>query len=250
MGWWYVLADILGRGMKGAASLYGFPVTLAMFHVAKSQHSFARHPSSLCSHWWWRLHRALPWPSEVFCALLCGRSPCLRLQRNAAAARLLNRATRKFLKTGFDFPNCLLGKRKDLGWGAESPRTKSASLGWEFGSSCSVCGMWLSWGSTCVSSCSLVVGVCSVVAVSPSVVSFIAVIDGGMKNLKESIRRWAFVFDFPPTSGCQQTILPCWWRIVDKTTLLYSHNMVGLEYNTLSVVQISIPGPQDGKFRA
>ena len=109
--------------------------------------------------------------------------------RNAAAARLLNHATRTFLKTGFDFPNCLLGKRKDLGWCAESQIPKSTSLGWEVGSSCSVCGMWVSWGSTFVSSCCLVVGVCSVVAVSPSVVSSFAVIDGGMKNLKESIRR-------------------------------------------------------------
>ena len=48
---------------------------------------------------------------------------------------------------------------------------KGASLGWEFGSSCSVGGLWLSWGSIFVSSCCLVVGVCSVVAVSISLVS-------------------------------------------------------------------------------
>ena len=47
---------------------------------------------------------------------------------------------------------------------------KGASLGWEFGSSCSV-GLWLSWGSIFVSSCCLVVGVCSVVAVCISLVS-------------------------------------------------------------------------------
>ena len=135
------------------------------------------------------------------CSVRCGRSLCLRLQRNAATARLSNYATRKFLKTGFDFPNCLLGKRNYFGWCAEeTPSPKSVILGWEFGSSCSVGGLWLSWTSTFVSSCCLVVGVCSVVAVSRSLVSSFIVIGGGMKNLKESIRRWAFVFDFPPTS--------------------------------------------------
>ena len=39
-----------------------------------------------------------------------------------------------------------------------------------------------------VSSCCLVVGVCSVVDVSPSLVSSFTVIGGGMKNLEESIR--------------------------------------------------------------
>ena len=135
------------------------------------------------------------------CSVRCGRSLCLRLQRNAAAARLSNHATRKFLKTGFDFPNCLLGKRNYFGWCAEeTPSPKSVILDWEFGSSCSVGGLWLSWTSTFVSSCCLVVGVCSVVAVIRSLVPSFIVIDGGMKNLKASIRRWAFVFDFPPTS--------------------------------------------------
>ena len=82
-----------------------------------------------------------------------------------------------------------LGKRKDLGRCAEIPSPKSASLGWEFGSSCSICGMSLSWGSTFVSSGCLVVAVCSVVAVSPSLVSSFTVIGGDMKYLKESIRR-------------------------------------------------------------
>ena len=40
-----------------------------------------------------------------------------------------------------------------------------------------------------VSSCFLVVGVCSVVAVSPTLVSSFTGIGGGNKNLKESIRR-------------------------------------------------------------
>ena len=66
---------------------------------------------------------------------------------------------------------------------------KCASLGWEFGSSCSVGGLWLSWGSILIYSCCLVVGVYSVVAVSPSLVSAFTVIGGDNKNLKESIRR-------------------------------------------------------------
>ena len=65
----------------------------------------------------------------------------------------------KLLKTIFDFPNCLLV--------CGNPGPKSASLGWDFGSSCSVGGLLLSCGSTCVSSCCLVVGVYSVVAASP-----------------------------------------------------------------------------------
>ena len=54
-----MLADIIGRGVKGDASLYSFPVIQAVFYVAKSQPSFAWHPSSLCSHWWLRLHRCV-----------------------------------------------------------------------------------------------------------------------------------------------------------------------------------------------
>ena len=65
------------------------PGDTGIFHVAKNLPSFAWHPSSLYSILWWRLHRALTWPAGVFCALLyrCGRSPCLRLQLNAATAR-------------------------------------------------------------------------------------------------------------------------------------------------------------------
>ena len=70
-----------------------------------------------------------------------------------------------------------------------NPSLKGASLCWEFGFSCSVGGLWLSWGSIFVSSCCLVVGVCSVVDVSPSLVSSVTVVVGGKKALKESIRR-------------------------------------------------------------
>ena len=70
-----------------------------------------------------------------------------------------------------------------------NPSQKCASLCWDFGFSCSVSGLWLSWGSIFVSSCCLVVGVYSVVAASPSLVSSSTVIAGGNKNLKESIRR-------------------------------------------------------------
>ena len=64
------------------------PYDTGIFHVAKSLPSFACHPSSLFNIWWWRLHRTLTWPAGVLCELLymCGRSHCLRLQRNSAAA--------------------------------------------------------------------------------------------------------------------------------------------------------------------
>ena len=50
-----------------------------------------------------------------------------------------------------------------------------------------VCGYKL--GLKFFSSCCLVVGICSVVAVSPSLVSSFTVIGGCKKNVKESIRR-------------------------------------------------------------
>ena len=77
---------------------------------------------------------------------------------------------------------------------------KCASLGWQFGSPCSVGGLWLSWISIFVSSCFLVVGVCSVVAVSPTLVSSFTVIGGGNNDLKESIRRGAFFSESPATA--------------------------------------------------
>ena len=45
-----------------------------------------------------------------------------------------------------------------------------------------------------LSRCRSLLGCCG-----PSQVSYFNVIDGGMKNLKESIRRCVFVFDFPAT---------------------------------------------------
>ena len=47
-----------------------------------------------------------------------------------------------------------------------NPSQKCASLCWESVFPCSVGGLWLSWGSMCVSSYCLVVGVYSVVAVN------------------------------------------------------------------------------------
>ena len=80
-------------------------------------------------------------------------------------------ATWKFLNTSLDFPNCLLGKRNDIGWCAETPSPKSASLGWEFGSSCFVGGLWFKSGlAVCLFR--LVVGVCLVVAVTQSITCF------------------------------------------------------------------------------
>ena len=64
-----------------------------------------------------------------------------------------------------------------------NPSATCASLGGEFGSSCSVGGLWLSWGSTFVSSCCLVVGVYSVVAASPSLVSTFTVVGGCIVDL-------------------------------------------------------------------
>ena len=77
------------------------------------------------------------------CALLyrCGRSPSLRLQRNAATARY------RTMKPGsFDFPKVLsLGEAKGPRLVCGNPGPKRPSLGWEFGTS--VAGLWLSWGS-------------------------------------------------------------------------------------------------------
>ena len=66
----YVLAGILGRGVKGGASLYSFPVKLGYSMLRK------------------RLHRSLTWPAGVLCAALymCGTPYRLRLQHNAATA--------------------------------------------------------------------------------------------------------------------------------------------------------------------
>ena len=65
-----MLAGILGRGVKGDASLYSFPVKLGYSMLRK------------------RLHRSLTWPAGVLCAALyrCGTPHCLRLQHNAATA--------------------------------------------------------------------------------------------------------------------------------------------------------------------
>ena len=62
--------DDLGRGVKGDASLYSFPVKLGYSMLRK------------------RLHRSLTWPAGVLCAALyrCGTPHCLRLQHNAATA--------------------------------------------------------------------------------------------------------------------------------------------------------------------
>ena len=81
-----------------------------------------------------------------------------------------------------------LGEAKGTRLVCGNPSPKCASVCWEFGFSCSVGGLWLSWGSIFVSSCCLVVGVYSVVAVSPSLVSSFTAIAGGNKNLKKSIR--------------------------------------------------------------
>ena len=60
---------------------------------------------------------------------------------------------------------------------------------------------WSSWGSTFVSSCCLVVGVYSVVTVSPSLVSTFTVIGVGSVNLNESIRHLVLLnSDFPATA--------------------------------------------------
>ena len=64
----------------------------------------------------------------------------------------------------------------------------------------SVGGLWLNWSSICVSYCCFVIGVCSVVAVSPSLLSSFTVIRGGKKNMKESIRRGVFFSDFSATA--------------------------------------------------
>ena len=70
--------------LKDDASLYSFPVTLRYFVLRKT----CILASSLNCLWWWWLHRTLTWPAGVLCALLyrCGRSHCLRLQRNATTA--------------------------------------------------------------------------------------------------------------------------------------------------------------------
>ena len=62
--------DDLGRGVKGDASLYSFPVKLGYSMLRK------------------RLHRSLTCPAGVLCAALyrCGTPHCLRLQHNAATA--------------------------------------------------------------------------------------------------------------------------------------------------------------------
>ena len=51
-----------------------------------------------------------------------------------------------------------LGKSKRPRLVCANPSPKCASLGWEFGSSCSVGGLWLSWHSIFVASRCLVVG--------------------------------------------------------------------------------------------
>ena len=79
-----------------------------------------------------------------------------------------------------------LGETKGPRLVCGNPSPKYASLGC---SSCSVGGLWLNWSSICVSYCCFVIGVCSVVAVSPSLVSSLTVNRGGKKNMKESIRR-------------------------------------------------------------
>ena len=190
------------------------PGDTGIFHVAKNLPSFAWPPSSLYSLLWWRLHRALTCPAGVLCALLyrCGRSPCLRLQRNAATARY------QTMKPGSFWRHA--STSQTVSWGSErtSPgvrkaKPKMCQSCWEFSSSCSVGVLWLSWGSIFVSSCCLVVGVSSVVDVkSPSLVSSFTVIVGGNKTLKESIRRWVFFSDFPPTADLLDglsTVLHC-----------------------------------------
>ena len=132
-----MLAGILGRGVKGDASLYSFPVKLGYSMLRK------------------RLHRSLTGPAGVLCAAH-HIVFVFNIMQPPPAIKPFNL---KQLKTIFDFPNCLLV--------CGNPSPKSARLGWDFGSSCSVGGLWLSWGSTCVSSCCLVVGVYSVVAASP-----------------------------------------------------------------------------------
>ena len=73
--------------------------------------------------------------------------------------------------------------------GNSSP--KGASLGWEFGSSCSVGGLWLSWGSmfvTFLPAVSFSVSA-SLRCCCESITCFLLY---GKKNLKESIRRIVF----------------------------------------------------------
>ena len=137
-----VLAGILGRGVKGDASLYSFPVKLGYSMLRK------------------RLHRSLTWPVGGLCAALyrCGTPHCLRLQHNAATS------SHQTIQPEATEDNLRLSK---LSLGVRNPSPKSARLGWDFGSSCSVGGLWLTWGTTCVSSCCRVVGVYSVVAASP-----------------------------------------------------------------------------------
>ena len=108
-------------------------------------------------------------------------------------------ATWELLKTGFDFPKFLLGNRKDIGWCAETSSPTSVSIGWEFGTSCSVGGLWVG-----LNICFVLLSCWRLSArllLSITHVSSFTVIDGGMKNLKELIRFRVFLFDFPATAG-------------------------------------------------
>ena len=148
-----------------------------------------------------RLHRALTWPAGVFCAVIyrCDRSHCLRLQRNAATASYQTMQPGSFWSQASTF--------QTVSWGSEitSPGVRKPMP--------KICQSWLGvwffllrrWYVVSLEfnicfSCCLVVGVYSVVAVSPSLVSSFTVIGGGSVNLKESIRRWVFFSDFPPTA--------------------------------------------------
>ena len=55
-------------------------------------------------------------------------------------------------------------------------------------------------------------------------VSSFTVIGGGMKNLKESIRRWVFFFD---SGAASKRYFHASWRTVNRTALVHSRKMVG-----------------------
>ena len=111
-----------------------------------------------------------------------------------------------------------LGKAKRPRLVCANPSPKCASLGWEFGSPCSVGGTQY----VCLPDVSL--------SVSPSLVYSFTVIGEGKKNLKESIRRWVFFSDNSWSSS--KRYFPAGWRTIDRTALLHSHNMVGLEWSS------------------